>query len=499
MTNNSLSEDIYAVGQLMADNLNTVGVSDADVDDGLTTLANKILNASPTKINTVLTLDTPLVVYTDKFTVTGTLETALGNSIANATIQLIWNDGSEHIATGTTDSNGVFSFTSTDPASVSSYSFQLFFAGNTNYNASNSSVVNVNTAKETSVLNITSPASGSTVSTDTVTVTGTLKDNDGTAMSGKSVTVSLNSGTGSSVSVGSDGSFSKSVSGLVAGSNSISASFEAITTHTGSSQSVTVNRATFDGIDIDLTDGSQILSYADEQATPGSQYATLTAQLMNDDQAASISGVDIQFYKDGVLWDTIASDSSGQASKTYSCAGVGDVEIYAKCGSLVTETYDVHDYQYYADSMSKIKTNFTPITNVSGRTIYISPFTFNSDVELEFKLKNIPNSWLIGFGSDGTTWKDKGLWFKLQNYNQNYLSIMYRDTGNSNRDVGITNNYDTSTVFTIKSENLNKIYWYLDTVTKAYRDTYTSMPLGLRIDIFDNQDYGIEYIKVKPL
>ena len=166
---------------------------------------------------------------------------------------------------------------------------------------------------------------------------------------------------------------------------------------------------------------------------------------------------------------------------------------------FLQESFVVYDYPYYADSMQKIKDTFIKDTSVSGRTIYESPFTFSSDVELEFKLKNIPQNWIVGFGSDGTTWKDKGLWFKLQNYNQNYLNIMYRDTGNSNRDVAITNNYNTSTVFTIKSENLHKIYWYLDNVVKASRDTYTGMPLGLRIDIFDNQDYDIEYIKVKPL
>ena len=149
--------------------------------------------------------------------------------------------------------------------------------------------------------------------------------------------------------------------------------------------------------------------------------------------------------------------------------------------------------------MQKIKTNFTPITNVSGRTIYVSPFTFDSDVELEFKLKNIPQNWVIGFGSDGTTWNNKGVWFKIQNYNQDKASIMWVDTGGSSRDASITSDYGTSTVFTIYSDTLHKIYWNLDGVAKAYRDTKTTVPLGLRVDIFDNQDYDIEYIKVKPL
>ncbi len=243
---------------------------------------------------------------------------------------------------------------------------------------------------------------------------------------------------------------------------------------------------------ISLTGTKNILSYADSESS------VLTATVL-DDNDDPVEGVSVDLYKDNTLWDTLTTGSAGTVTKTYTSAGVGDVGFTAECGSLVTETYDVYDYQYYADSMSKIKTNFTSITNVSGRTIYISPLPFNSDVELEFKLKNIPNNWVVGFGSNGTTWNDKGLWFKLQNYNQNYLNIMYRDTGNSNRDVAITNNYDTSTVLTIKSENTHKIYWYLDSVVKASRDTKTSLPLGLRIDIFDNQDYDIDYIKVKPV
>ena len=178
--------------------------------------------------------------------------------------------------------------------------------------------------------------------------------------------------------------------------------------------------------------------------------------------------------------------------------GAGDLNIKAECRLLI-QIFVVHDYQYYADSMQKIKNSFIVDTSVSGRTIYESPFTFSSDVEIEFKLKNIPNNWVIGFGSDGTVYNSKAVWFKLQNYNQNKLSIMYMDTGGTARDVSITTDYGTSTVFKIKSENVHKIYWYLNGGIQAYRDTKTGVPLGLRVDIFDNQDYDIEYIKVKRL
>ena len=182
--------------------------------------------------------------------------------------------------------------------------------------------------------------------------------------------------------------------------------------------------------------------------------------------------------------------------------GKGTGDLYIKSFSedrIISSEIFVQDLSFYADSMQKIKDTFIVDTSVSGRTIYISPFPFNFDVEIEFKLKNIPQSWVVGFGSNGTSWNAKGLWFKLQNYNQNKASIMYADTGGTVRDVGITTSYDTSTVFKIKSENIHKIYWYLNGGVQAYRDTKTGVPLGLRVDIFDNQDYDIEYIKVKPL
>lgn len=352
MTNNSFSEDIYAVGQLMADNLNAVGVSDADVDDGLTTLANKILNATGSKISTTLTLNTPMVVYTDQFNVTGTLIDVGDNPIEDAIVQLIWNDGTEHIAVGTTNANGVFSFTSTDPASVSQYSFQLFFAGDNRYNSSRSSVVNVDTEKETTVLNITSPVSGATVTTNSVTVRGTLFDNDGEPIVDKVVLFMVGMSEKGSVHTDEDGVFEKTLTDLSIGSNTIRARTIANTIYTYSDQSIIVNRTAFDGLsDIELFDGSQILSYADEQQDPyvsPSPYATLETQLMNGDSPAAISGIAVAFYdysdeNNPVLLGSDDTDSSGTASLIYYSRGVGDVPIKAKVGSIVSETYTIED------------------------------------------------------------------------------------------------------------------------------------------------------------
>ncbi|WP_405296353.1 hypothetical protein [Methanobrevibacter sp.] len=107
----------------------------------------------------------------------------------------------------------------------------------------------------------------------------------------------------------------------------------------------------YDGMSLEKTAGNQILSYADEQQTPGSQTCTVTAQLKNGQSSATISSVPVVFgaYKDNVLItgseQTVNTDANGQASYTYTSAGVGDVVIKAipDSRSLLQETYAIED------------------------------------------------------------------------------------------------------------------------------------------------------------
>lgn len=515
----SLIETYYSRKQLIADNLNTVGVSDASVNDGLTTLANKILNASGSKTPTILTLNTPMVVYTDVFTVTGTLTDNEENPISGATIQLIWNDGTEHIATGATGNDGVFSFTSTDPASVSSYSFQLFFAGDNDYNASNSSIVNVDTSKETSVLVITSPASGSTVLTDSVTVSGTLKDNDNTAMSGKSVSFSLNNVSAGTATVESDGTFSKTVTGLIAGSNSISASFAATTTHTAASQSITVNRSTFDGLsDLSLIAGSQILSYADEQATPGSQYATLETQLMNGESAAAISGVSVDFYRyvDGVndvYLDSVDTDSSGQADYTYHSAGIGDIEIYGKVGSFVSKTYSIVDAKLFDPMTSNsghwtIESGMSPSYSSNGCTVSgLSSWKcmsvserFTVPVSMEFELVSSTRNGggscpIVEFNQQTHQSGNAHLWAftDTANPNPNKITLLDKD-GN----LTVARDYANG-VYRIDFESSTNVkVYYEDTLIYSSTNWDITNPY-FTIGTGANRAFTFKNVKIKPL
>ena len=94
---------------------------------------------------------------------------------------------------------------------------------------------------------------------------------------------------------------------------------------------------------IDLVATNSILSYADGDTT------VLTATVLdsNDDP---VENATVELYKAGTLWDTLTTDSSGECTKTYTSAGIGDVSFEAKC-NLLTKTYDIEDCINY-DAMT---------------------------------------------------------------------------------------------------------------------------------------------------
>ena len=236
---NSLSEDIYALGELMATNLNTQGVVSADADDGLTSLAGKILeiNASGTS----LTIEVPLnLVYSDDFNITGTLTDGNNDAISGATIKL--KVGNTVVDTDTTDNNGEVSFTQS-PVSMGNHSFQLVFEGDSTHPPAISSVVTREIGKETSAITMSTPAASSSYYSDaSISVSGTLKTDDNEAISGASILVKLGVTTLTTLTTGNDGSFSGSVSAgdLSTGSNTLKFEFAGDSYYSATYQEVAV-------------------------------------------------------------------------------------------------------------------------------------------------------------------------------------------------------------------------------------------------------------------
>ena len=88
---------------------------------------------------------------------------------------------------------------------------------------------------------------------------------------------------------------------------------------------------------IDLTGTKSILSYADSES------CVLTATVL-DSSDNPVEGVTVNLYNGSTLWDTLTTDSSGECSKTYSSAGVGDITFTAEVdGTLLTKTFAIED------------------------------------------------------------------------------------------------------------------------------------------------------------
>ena len=398
---NSLSEDIYALGELMAENLNTQGVASADADDGLTTLAGKILEIAAS--TTTLTIEVPLnLVYSDDFNITGTLTDGNDDAISGATVKL--KVGNTVVDTDTTDSNGEVSFTQS-PVSMGNHSFQLIFEGDSTHPAASSSVVTREIGKETSAITVSSPtASSSYYSDGSISVSGTLKTDDNEALSSANVLVKLGSTTLTTLTTGNDGSFSGSVSAsnLSSGSNTLKFEFAGDTYYSTTYQEVAV---TVNAVSLALTSNKSILSYADSDS------CTLTATYTG----AIVTGKTVKLCKasDDSEIATMTDNNDGTYTASYSSAGVGDIGFYAKVGSLVSENYIVHDYlRVFKLDGTESKYQISGTTSfsngvMSGGCSYLQvPIDNTHDFELEFEVARTNGGCGVLIVPSGTTRRD---------------------------------------------------------------------------------------------
>ena len=152
----SLSETYLSRKKLLADNLESMGVSSVDETDGLTTLINAVLDIEPSigglDLDTAVTISSSessislgsSIVLTSKLTASYDDETIvdvdLSGVLQNAT--LLFKNGNTTIGTAVTDVNGVATFTYTPP-SVGTLSLKTIFAGTDNFNNCESSFINV--------------------------------------------------------------------------------------------------------------------------------------------------------------------------------------------------------------------------------------------------------------------------------------------------------------------------------------------------------------------
>ena len=279
---------------------------------------------------------------------------------------------------------------------------------------------------------------------------------------------------------------------------------EGLTTLAGKILDIQGGGSGYDGIS--LTGDKSILSAAD------SEYVTLTAQLMNGQSSAAVSGETVSFkvYKasDDTLIDTLTddTDSTGLATVSYYGEGAGDIYIKAEC-TFVSETYSIEDTLYYNDGTKlsnvtvgsgvscTVSEGAIRITTSSSGEKYVTyPLTFtNSDnFIIEFEIACTGTTQRTGFWLNNATTAN-GLWCCYE-ISQNKYSGGLR---------GSSINYSTSCsvgdIMKIKQEN-GVISVYANNTELISKETSFS---SSTFQFGNYTNYGrvqcLKNIKVKPL
>ena len=201
MVNNTLNGALMELGETMARNLEAMGVTDANPNDGLTTLAGRILNVEPSIKG--LNLDTSLVITTtqeiiglgESIILTSTLRASyddttvvdvdLSGVLTGATVKFY--NGTTLLGTSITDLNGIATYTYT-PSQLGNFTFHTVFEGTENFTNCNSNNVNITVINAPTSLVLQADKSIlSHYDNDNCTLTATLYDNNNTPMEGLSV------------------------------------------------------------------------------------------------------------------------------------------------------------------------------------------------------------------------------------------------------------------------------------------------------------------------
>ena len=217
--------------------------------------------------------------------------------------------------------------------------------------------------------------------------------------------------------------------------------------------------------DITLTSDKDILSYADNDV------ATLTAKVTTSSGGIPV-GVDVVFKKDGVLLDTVQTNTHGVATYSYASTGAGDITLSAEC-DLVSEPYPVFDCPVYdgdntPTSISWSKTNNAVVTDEVVSLIASVLNTNNNpciNIPVVFKQGNtVLGTAYTDCNGDATmtyTWADSDIFnvtaqvgqslseditMFVKDKNRNYLFLDYAVTANHNSNYTLSQNRITKQV-----------------------------------------------------
>ena len=200
----SLTETYQSRKKLLADNLNSMGVTIASPNDGLTTLINSVLNIEPSisglDLDTALTLTSSSasitvdksIILTSKLTASYDDETLvdvdLTGVLTGATV--LFKEGNTTLGSGVTGSDGICTATISN-LTAGTHTIKAIFEGTDNFNDCESSSINIVVTKP-------EPASISIVAEKPIMskgennkITATVLDSDGNPCEGETVSFSV--------------------------------------------------------------------------------------------------------------------------------------------------------------------------------------------------------------------------------------------------------------------------------------------------------------------
>ena len=230
---------------------------------------------------------------------------------------------------------------------------------------------------------------------------------------------------------------------------------------------------------IDLVATNSILSYADGDST------VLTATVL-DSSDNPVSGATVELYKAGVLWDTLTTDSSGECTKTYTSAGIGDVSFEAKC-NLLTKIFSLEDcLKVWPDTWTQ---------GGSNRQIALN-FALPSAFEISYKTKTTSYAQLIVGKTYGT------LDYILNQNSSNNMSkmeLLKRVNSSSAQSVTSTGSvYPSSATYDIRYQYNNGVHTAFVNDVQAWSVTDTSVEIT-HLLYWSIRDATTSNLKVKPL
>lgn len=99
---------------------------------------------------------------------------------------------------------------------------------------------------------------------------------------------------------------------------------------------------------IPVTDSVNLVTTTNVVSHYHSDTATLTATVLDDTDNA-IENATVEFFNGSTSMGTAITDSNGEATKTYSASGIGDVSFTAECDNITSSPIIIEDCWYFND------------------------------------------------------------------------------------------------------------------------------------------------------